>query len=681
MTRKGPQFGTALMVVGCMLLLAFLAQATQAQEGGIIFVALDGLCGGMIPCYAHPQDAVNAARSGDIIKLASGRYTGVGSRAAPPEYPHPPVGGLIAQVVYISGTLTLRGGYTTTNWIDSDPVANPTTLDAEGQGRALFITGALGNRSWQVVGPTIEGLHITGGDARRLGGHLWGNVGGGGYVLNAEARIVSNRVFDNTADYGGGLYLAESTVILRGNTLSSNTGSMRGGALALYDSSASLSENVVLSNTAISGGGLYLYGSDVTLNGNSIAANTADEYGGGLYMLLSDASLDGNTLWSNSAFSGGGLHLYGSSATLQNNVIADNQAERGGSGVCLRYGSSARLCHTTIARNTGADGSGVHVAPSGLPSTVTLTNTILSGHRVGLNVAMGNRARLEGVLWHDNAQEVSGGGTILTGTTNVHGDPGFVDPSAGNYRINPTSAALDRGVVAEGGMDLDREPRPTHMPDIGADEYWPPGVLKRVHLPLVQRNQRMPSHSSSSQTTVHVVQRGETLATLAWRHGTDVGAIMRANGLTNPNFIWVGQRLRVPSLYGVAGGAGGEGEAGGATGRWIEVVLGSQQLIAWEGDQQVRTMAVSTGISRYPTPPGTFRVYAKYPSVTMSGPDYHLPDVPDTMFFHRGYAIHGTYWHDNFGHPMSHGCVNLSKSDAAWLYQWTPMATSVVIRD
>jgi lipoprotein-anchoring transpeptidase ErfK/SrfK len=49
------------------------------------------------------------------------------------------------------------------------------------------------------------------------------------------------------------------------------------------------------------------------------------------------------------------------------------------------------------------------------------------------------------------------------------------------------------------------------------------------------------------------------------------------------------------------------------------------------------------------------------------------------MFFYAGYALHGTYWHNNFGHPMSHGCINLTRADAAWLYSWTPMGTKVVI--
>jgi LysM repeat protein len=174
---------------------------------------------------------------------------------------------------------------------------------------------------------------------------------------------------------------------------------------------------------------------------------------------------------------------------------------------------------------------------------------------------------------------------------------------------------------------------------------------------------------------VHVVKRGETLASIARRYGTSVAAIAAANGLRNPNFIYVGQRLRIPS----GGGGGYTPPSSGGGGKWIDVDLSSQTVRAYQGNTVVRSMIVSTGISRYPTPPGRFRVYAKYPSVTMSGPGYYLPGVPHTMFFYKGYALHGTYWHNNFGRPMSHGCINLTRTDAAWLYSWTPVGTSVVI--
>jgi len=176
---------------------------------------------------------------------------------------------------------------------------------------------------------------------------------------------------------------------------------------------------------------------------------------------------------------------------------------------------------------------------------------------------------------------------------------------------------------------------------------------------------------------IHVVQRGEILARIAARYGTTVQAIVNANGLRNANFIYVGQRLRIPGKGASGGGSSGGGGASG--GKWIEVDLSSQRTYAHQGNSVVRTMVVSTGIARYPTPTGSFRIYSKYLAVAMSGPGYYLPGVPHTMFFYRGYALHGTYWHHNFGHPMSHGCINLTKADAAWLYSWAPVGTLVKI--
>jgi lipoprotein-anchoring transpeptidase ErfK/SrfK len=113
--------------------------------------------------------------------------------------------------------------------------------------------------------------------------------------------------------------------------------------------------------------------------------------------------------------------------------------------------------------------------------------------------------------------------------------------------------------------------------------------------------------------------------------------------------------------------------------RWIDVDLTHQRLIAYEGETPVRTVIVSTGLPRTPTPPGRFKIYVKYKAASMSGPGYYLPNVPYVMYFYRGYGLHGTYWHSNFGQPMSHGCVNLPTPQAEWLYNWASVGTPVVV--
>jgi lipoprotein-anchoring transpeptidase ErfK/SrfK len=115
------------------------------------------------------------------------------------------------------------------------------------------------------------------------------------------------------------------------------------------------------------------------------------------------------------------------------------------------------------------------------------------------------------------------------------------------------------------------------------------------------------------------------------------------------------------------------------SGKWIEVDLSAQTLYAHEGQQTVLTARVSTGTWQHPTVTGRFKIYVKYQATRMTGPGYDLPNVPWTMFFYGGYAIHGTYWHNNFGHPMSHGCINMKTTEAKWVYNWAPVGTLVVV--
>ncbi len=113
--------------------------------------------------------------------------------------------------------------------------------------------------------------------------------------------------------------------------------------------------------------------------------------------------------------------------------------------------------------------------------------------------------------------------------------------------------------------------------------------------------------------------------------------------------------------------------------RWIEVNLRTQRLIAWEGKTWVDAKVISSGKAATPTLTGVFEIQDKYRTTVMRGADYEVPDVPHAMFYDGGYAIHGVYWHNNFGTPMSHGCVNMSENAAAWLFGWARVGTPVVI--
>jgi lipoprotein-anchoring transpeptidase ErfK/SrfK len=110
---------------------------------------------------------------------------------------------------------------------------------------------------------------------------------------------------------------------------------------------------------------------------------------------------------------------------------------------------------------------------------------------------------------------------------------------------------------------------------------------------------------------------------------------------------------------------------------WIDVDLSSQTVSAYRGREVARTFLASSGTWRTPTPTGRYWIYHKYETDDMRGEGYFLEDVPYTMYFHKGYSLHGTYWHDNFGEPMSHGCVNLSTEDAKWMFDFASVGTLV----
>jgi parallel beta-helix repeat protein len=481
------------------------------------------------PCRTI-QHAVDVANSGDVILVATGIYSDLFSCPVPDGYIAPPTSGQITQVVFISKSISIRGGYTTA--FDWPPSAkkNPTTLSTPKtkKGRLIVIAGD--------ISPAIYDLRLTKGDATGLGGAGGGtahDAGGGVYILSATATLNNNQIYDNAATEGGGVYLYESDSTLSGNVVTTNTADY-GGGLSLRASDATLSGNTILSNTAVSnGGGVHLNYSNATLSGNTVTSNTAGDSGGGLFLnwqsaatlsgntILSNtalygggglyanysnatlsgntilynsvrdeggglhfvndsrARLDGDIVMANSASTGGGLYVERSNPTLTNTVIADNQAVREGGAVYVLAGAP-RLLHTTIARNTG--GSGVYVVDSGggTYSTVALTNTILVSHTLGIAVAAGNVASLESTLWYGNTDDWGGAGTIVTGTRNYWDDPRF---DLDGYHLLTDSAAISKGVSAGVTTDIDNQPRDAN-PDLGVDE-WP---AETIYLPLILRS-------------------------------------------------------------------------------------------------------------------------------------------------------------------------------------------------
>jgi len=187
--------------------------------------------------------------------------------------------------------------------------------------------------------------------------------------------------------------------------------------------------------------------------------------------------------------------------------------------------------------------------------------------------------------------------------------------------------------------------------------------------------------SQPATSSTYVIQPGDTLYKIAVRHGTSVAALMQANGIADMNRIYWGQTLVIPGSTSTSAPAPSSSAppAPTSTGKLILVDLSEQRTYAYENGVLVREFVVSTGLPAYPTVTGTFSIYVKYRSTRMTGPGYDLPNVPYTMYFYQGYGLHGTYWHNNFGTPMSHGCVNMRTPDAEWLFNWAPVGTTVQV--
>lgn len=199
----------------------------------------------------------------------------------------------------------------------------------------------------------------------------------------------------------------------------------------------------------------------------------------------------------------------------------------------------------------------------------------------------------------------------------------------------------------------------------------------------------------------HYVEPGEHLGTIAQQYGTTALAIAEANYLPDASLVIPGQRLVIPNEAATdaptaTSSATVEAESAPyahfptTTEKWIDVNLTRQIVTAYEGINPVASFLVSTGLPGTPTVQGTFRIWATTPIQDMFGIDraideehleditglsreeydYYIDDVEWVQYFHQDYAFHSAYWHNNFGYPMSRGCINMRTDDAKWLFDW-----------
>jgi hypothetical protein len=519
----------AVLAVGLGLALAiglYLAPVDPAQAQIAIYVD-DDTCpdpgsGSQGDPYCRIQDAVDDALDGYEIRVAAGTYSGVQEVAiqqagGPFNY---------SQVVVITRSLTVQGGYSPADWYTPDPVANPTIIDAQQEGRGISIVGTY-NVHPQV---TIDGFAITGGDYTGLG--------------NPDG--VANQVCASTgADCGGGLYAYESALTLRNSVISDNVASQnagQGGGIYIWESSdlTRIENTAVISNSAggsaSAGGGLYamrIY-HPLTITRSTFQDNAAGR-GGGMVIehniqdlvTLSDVDLFGNQashgagggasirlaedgellrmdrvrFQNNEAYSeAGAFHLdavgdFTARARLTNLLFAGNRLTLAGDrDAIVSIESAYAHLEVELAHVTAADNSAVtflYAEPTvSRPVTVsvTLTNTLLSfftnafaAEEVGGGEVMIHHSH----TLHQyvaNLHQTVGGSPTFTAVNSLTGDP-KLSPS---YHLTSGSAAIDAGVDAGVDHDIDGDPRPSGSGfDIGADE----AVFYSVYVPVILRNE------------------------------------------------------------------------------------------------------------------------------------------------------------------------------------------------
>ena len=347
------------IVLTGMLILIY---KPSAASSGIFYVAPEGDCGGQTPCFANPQQAVDAALSGDEIRVAAGIYTGVNN-----------IGGK-SQHLYINKDLLLRGGYSISDWNVPDPEINVTELQAQVQGRVVFITG-------DTTTVTIDGFHLTFGDASGLGGHPYGNDSGGNiFIDKASVNLFNCEITDGAVPsdgYGGGLYIKDGTLKIV-NTLFDTNEAGHGGAAYISGSETDIDSCTFTNNrtTMMTGEGpaIKVDGGSFAMNKSVISGNVA------VGKAPNSAALDINS----SPFqidrslveltvSSHGIKLSGN-GYLKNSEIHDNQY----GGVSISDGVVTVIGNDIY--NNGSDNSPYAGAGLSINGTFDLTANIIANH-------------------------------------------------------------------------------------------------------------------------------------------------------------------------------------------------------------------------------------------------------------------------------------------------------------
>jgi len=412
---------TITVIALCELLGSPHAQAAATTR----YVSPTGDCGSASPCYSKIQEAVDAAESGDLIKVAQGTYTSTA-----------------LEVVYIDKALSISGGYSVADWSQPHPVTQTTTIEAgSGGNRGVYIAGTsaltitLSNLTIHGASKNSDGagIHIVSGTIHMQNliisgntvGTYSGNRGGGVYMADGNLIVDESTFVGNTATYGGAIYFSGDTVLIQDCRFEGNVGGYGGGGIFASAQTVDISSSVFEDNDAPSnptgGGGAYVSARLVDVTANEFRANQA-LYGGGLKASGMDVTVSGNLFQGNSCNGGGGgANLSGSALIVTANTFAHNVASTsgwyGGGGLYIAGVSTSGFGRAPVytpavvenndfVSNAGRDGGGVYVAQGAI--------------KLSRNSFHGNSAEASGGALFVTQPDTSGYSSIVTATANTY---------------------------------------------------------------------------------------------------------------------------------------------------------------------------------------------------------------------------------------------------------------------